>query len=56
MQKLAMWRLVADEGKLVTNGTLTGTVIDVAPGIDPDMFWEIDDPNYNQENEKSENI
>ena len=56
MQKLAMWRLVADEGKLVTNGTLTGTVIDVAPGIDPDTFKEIDDPNYNQEDEKSENI
>lgn len=52
MQKLAMWRLVADEGKLVTNGTLTGTVIDVAPGIDPDTFWEIDDPNYTEEPEE----
>lgn len=46
MQKLIMYRLVADEGKLVTNGELTGSVIDIAPGIDPDIFYEIDDPNY----------
>lgn len=54
MQKLAMWRLIADEGKLVTNGILTGTVIDIAPEIDPDTFTEIDDPDYIKE--KSENI
>ena len=46
MQKLIMYRLIADEGKLVTNGELTGSVIDVAPGIDPDIFYEIDDPSY----------
>ena len=46
MEKLIMYRLVADEGKLVTNGELTGSVIDIAPGIDPDIFYEIDDPNY----------
>ena len=54
MKKLTMYRLIADEGKLVTNGTLTGSVIDVAPGIDPDTFTEIDDPDYIKE--KSENI
>lgn len=54
MQKLAMWRLVADKGKLVTNDILTGTVIDIAPGIDPDTFKEIDDPDYKEE--ESENI
>ena len=40
-------RLTADEGKLVTNGELTGKCIDVAPWIlDPDDFYEIDDPDY----------
>lgn len=52
MQKLAMWRLIADEGKLVTNGEITGPVIDVAPGIDPDTFYEIDDPNYHGDEEQ----
>ena len=54
MQKLTMYRLIADEGKLVTNGTLTGSVIDVAPGIDPDTFLEIDDPDYTEEPEEPE--
>lgn len=44
MQKLPMYRLIADEGKLVTNGEITGSVIDVAPNIDPDTFYEIDEP------------
>ena len=44
MQKLAMYRLIADEGKLVTNGELTGCVIDVAPNVDPNTFYEIDAP------------
>lgn len=46
MQKLIMYRLIADEGKLVTNGELTGSVIDVAPNVNPDDFYETDDPNY----------
>lgn len=44
MQKLQMWRLIADEGKLITNGTITGCVVDCAPNVDPDTFYEIDEP------------
>ena len=44
MEKLIMYRLIADEGKLVTNGELTGCVIDVAPNVDPNTFYEIDAP------------
>ena len=44
MEKLPMWRIIASEGKYVTNGTFTGSVIDCAPGIDPDTFYEIDQP------------
>ena len=55
MQKLIMYRLIADEGKLVTNGELTGCVIDVAPNVDVNSFYEIDDPNY-EEMEEIENV
>lgn len=55
MQKLPMYRLIADEGKLVTNGTLTGSVIDVAPGIDPDTFTEIDEPEHINEQQNTKN-
>ena len=43
MKKEPMWRLTADEGKVITNGTITGTVIDVAPNKDPDEFYEIEE-------------
>lgn len=49
MQKLTMYRLIADEGKLVTNGEITGKVIDAAPNVDPFSFYEIDDPDYEPE-------
>ena len=55
MKKLTMYRLIADEGKLVTNGTLTGSVIDVAPGIDPDTFTEIDEPEPMEEQQNTKN-
>ena len=48
MKKEPMWRLTADEGKVITNGTITGTVIDVAPNKDPDEFYEINKPNEEQ--------
>lgn len=50
MQKLTMYRLIADEGKLITDGTVTGKVIDVAPNRNPDDFYEIDEPE--EENEE----
>lgn len=43
-------RLTADEGKLVTNGELTGKCIDVATWVhNPENFYEIDDPDYEAE-------
>jgi len=48
-------RLTADEGKLVTNGELTGKCIDVATWLlDPDDFYEIDDPDYTAEEENED--
>ena len=48
-------RLTADEGKLVTNGELTGKCIDVATWLlDPADFYEIDDPDYEPQEEVNE--
>lgn len=30
-------------GKVITNGTITGIVIDVSPNKDPDEFYEIEE-------------
>ena len=49
MQRLTMYRLIADEGKLITNGEVTGTVIDVAPNVDPFSFYEIDEQDAKEE-------
>jgi len=43
MQVLNTYRLIADGGKILTNGTVSGYVIDLAPGQSPDSWVEIDD-------------
>ncbi len=43
MQILQTFRLIADTGKILTNGTQQGYVIDLAPGQSPDSWQEIDD-------------
>lgn len=52
MQKLTMYRLTADDGKLITNGKITGKVIDVAPNVDPFSFYEIDEQDVKEEENK----
>ena len=52
MKKEPMWRLTADEGKIITNGTISGTVIDVAPNLNPDDFYEVDEPKKENESEE----
>ncbi|MBR4266498.1 MAG: hypothetical protein IKQ46_10640 [Bacteroidales bacterium] len=54
MQKLTMYRLIADENKLITDGTVTGKVIDVAPNRNPDDFYEIDEPEEEPNREEEE--
>lgn len=51
MTKEPMWRLRADEGKLITNGTISGIVIDVAPNLNPDDFYEVDEPKEDESEE-----
>ena len=53
MKKEPMWRLTADEGKLITNGTISGIVIDVAPNLNPDDFYEIDESENNEGGEQN---
>lgn len=46
-------RLIADDGKLITNGKITGKIIDVATWVESYKdFYEIDDPT--QENKNNE--
>lgn len=44
MKEVAMIRLIADEGKVLTNGTVQGKVIDVCPVEDKSKWTEIDEP------------
>ncbi|HZJ78873.1 MAG TPA: hypothetical protein VFD52_08755 [Clostridia bacterium] len=43
MQTLNTFRLIADEGKRLTNGQESGYVIDLAPNQSPRDWHEIDD-------------
>ena len=42
MQKIDMFRLIADDGKILTNGEVKGRVVDVPPGKVRD-WMEIED-------------
>lgn len=44
MIQVQMARLIADEGKLLTDGNWTGKVIDVCPAEDANKWYEIDEP------------
>ena len=55
MKKEPMWRLTADNGKVLTDGNGTFSCVDVAPNKDPNIYEEIDDPNYIPQEEVMEN-
>lgn len=42
MKKDPMWRLKADEGYILTDGTDLFPAIDIAPNDDPDRITEIE--------------
>jgi hypothetical protein len=53
MKKDQMWRLTADEGKILTDGKGMFYCVHVSPEDDPDRYTEIDDPNKEvNENER----
>ena len=43
------YRLVADEGKLVTNGITKGKVLDLGPDEKLENWYEIDEPQTESE-------
>lgn len=43
MKKIEMYRLIADEGKVLTNGEVEGSVVDVLADK-ADEWYEIDEP------------
>lgn len=44
MTQVQMVRLIADKGKLLTDGNWTGKVIDVCPAEDAAKWYEVDEP------------
>lgn len=48
-----MVTLIADEGKVITNGTDYGTTISLAEGVDGSAFYEITLDEYNKILEES---
>lgn len=44
MTQVQMVRLIADEGKLLTDGNYQGKVIDVCPAENANNWYEIDEP------------
>lgn len=49
-----MVTLIADEGKVITNGTDYGTTISLAEGLDSSAFYEITREEYNKILEETE--
>ena len=56
MTQVQMVRLIADEGKLLTDGNWTGKVIDVCPAEDAVKWYEIDESEPEQEDDEPELI
>lgn len=56
MTQVQMVRLIADEGKIITNGEWQGKVIDVCPAEDAAKWYEIDEPEPEQEDDEPELI
>lgn len=44
MTKIETVRLIADDGKLLTNGEVTAKCIDVGPMDNADSYYEVDEP------------
>lgn len=44
MTQVQMVRLIADEGKVLTDGEFLGKVIDVCPAENANKWYEIDEP------------
>jgi hypothetical protein len=55
MKEIQGVRLIADEDKVLTNGTVTGKVVDVFPAENKEQWSEIDDPNVEKESEEDTN-
>ena len=56
MTQVQMVRLIADEGKALTDGEFVGKVIDVCPAEDAVKWYEIDEPEQEQEDDEPELI
>lgn len=56
MQKIITYRLIADEGKVLTNGKVKAYVVDIGPNSDNKEWTEIEDENRKEEKLKTEEV
>lgn len=49
MQKVITYRLIADEGKVLTNGKVKAYVVDIGPNADGKEWTEIEDEKRKEE-------
>lgn len=54
MTQVQMVRLIAGEGKVLTDGEFVGKVIDVCPAEDAVKWYEIDDPEQEDDDPEQE--
>lgn len=54
MTQVQMVRLIADDDKVLTDGNWTGKVIDVCPAENANKWYEIDEPEPEQEDGEPE--
>lgn len=52
MQKIITYRLIADDGKILTNGKVKAYVVDIGPNSDEKEWTEIEDENRKEEIEE----
>ena len=55
MQKTIIYRLIADDGKILTNGEVKAYVVDIGPNSDEKEWTEIEDENRKEEIEEEIN-
>lgn len=53
MQKIITYRLIADDGKILTNGKEKAYVVDIGPNSDEKEWTEVEDENRKEEIEET---
>lgn len=56
MKRLVMYRLIADDGKILKRGDRVAKIVDVAPNGDPNEWIEIEETSLTESNQETSEI